>query len=117
MGRSHLPAKRGGHDRLVAVIEAPPPVSAWELAMRQFGARLFEAAPGLVTWVLLLAPAWIPIIFHSSGALFVAVVVLILDTYCVLRAVRVATGVYGTMLRSRPHLKEEWLAICRQQPP
>ena len=28
------------------------------VALRTFGARLFEAAPGLVTWVLLLAPAW-----------------------------------------------------------
>src|SRR6266705_1298824 len=73
------------HNRLVAVIEAPPPVSAWEQALRQFGARLFEAAPGLVTWVLLGAPAWIPIIFHSSGALFVAVVVLLFDTYWVVR--------------------------------
>src|SRR3989442_3959850 len=85
--------------------------------MRQFGARLFEAGPGLVTWVLLLAPAWIPIIFHSSGALFVAVVVLIFDTYWVLRAVGVVTGVYGTMLRMRRDMKKHWLALSRHQPP
>jgi len=85
--------------------------------MRQFGARLFEAGPGLVTWVLLLAPAWIPIIFHSSGALFVAVVVLIFDTYWVVRAVSVVTGVYSTMLRMRRDMKKDWLAMCRQQPP
>src|SRR5207245_4330587 len=100
-----LPAWRGGHNRLVAVIEAQPPAPAWEQAMRQFGARLFEAGPGLVTWVLLLAPAWIPIIFHSSGALFVAVVVLIFDTYWVVRAASVVTGVSITLLRMRRHIK------------
>src|SRR5437879_5458046 len=114
MGRSHLPAKRGGHNRLVAVIEAPPPVSAWELAMRQFGARLFEAAPGLVTWVLLGAPAWIPIIFHSSGALFVAVVVLLFDTYWVVRAVGVVTGDYGAVLRVRRGAREDGVALVRE---
>src|SRR5256884_6574643 len=85
--------------------------------MRQFGARLFEAGPGLVTWVLLLAPAWIPITFHSSGALFVAIVVLIFDTYWVVRAVTVVTGVYSTMLRMRRDMKKDWLAMCRDQPP
>src|SRR5439155_1330736 len=55
--------------------------------------------------------------FHSSGALFVAVVVLIFDTYWVLRAVGVVTGVYGTMLRMRRDMKKDWLAMCRQQPP
>jgi len=101
----------------VAVIEAQPPAPAWEQALHQFGARLFEAAPGLLTWVLLLAPAWIPIIFHSSGALFVAIVVLIFDTYWVIRAVSVVVGVYGTMLRMRRDMKKDWLASCRQQPP
>src|SRR2546430_15923616 len=105
------------HNRLMAVTEARPPALVWEHALRQSGARLFEAAPGLVTWVLLLAPAWIPIIFHSSGALFVAVVVLIFDTYWVLRAVGVVTGVYGTMLRMRRDMTKDWLAMGRQQPP
>src|SRR5438477_5603748 len=106
-----------GHNRLVELAQTRPPVPAWDHTLRQFGARFFEAAPGLVTWVLLLAPAWIPIIFHSSGALFVAVVVLIFDTYWVLRAVGVVTGVYGTMLRMRRDMKKDWLAMCRQQPP
>src|SRR5438445_13517893 len=105
------------HNRLMAVIEAQPPAPVWEHALRQFGARLFEAAPGLVTWVLLGAPAWIPIIFHSSGALFVAVVVLLFDTYWVVRAVSVVTGVYGTMLRMRRDMRKDWLALCREQAP
>src|SRR5437588_11239691 len=103
-----------GHNRLVELAQTRPPVPAWEQALRQFGARLFEAAPGLVTWVLLLAPAWIPIIFHSSGALFVAVVVLIFDTYWVLRAVGVVTGVYGTKLRIGRGMKEVWPGNLRQ---
>src|SRR6202165_2226758 len=90
-----------------------PPV--WEQAMRQFGARLFEAAPGLVTWILLLAPAWIPIIFHSSGALFVASVVLVFDAYWVLRAVSVVTGIYSTLLKMRRDMKKDWLALCREE--
>jgi len=85
----------------------------WEQALRQFGARFFESAPGLVTWILLLAPAWIPIIFHSSGALFVATVVLVFDAYWVLRAVGVVTGVYGSMLKLRRDGKKDWLALCR----
>src|SRR5205807_3052233 len=63
------------------------------------------------------APAWIPIIFHSSGALFVAVVVLLFDTYWVVRAVSVVTGVYGTMLRMRRDMRKDWLALCREQAP
>ena len=58
---------------------APPIAPAWERALRQFGARAFEAAPGAVTWILLFAPAWIPIVFKLPGAIFVAVVVLIFD--------------------------------------
>src|SRR5712664_4049916 len=114
-GEVPRPVSRGGHNRAMAVIEAQPPAPVWEQALRQFGARFFEAAPGLVTWVLLLAPAWIPIIFHSSGALFVASVVLVFDAYWVLRAVSVVTGVYSTMLRMRRDMKKDWLALCREE--
>ena len=95
------------------LVQEPQPAPVWEQALRQFGARFFEAAPGLVTWILLLAPAWIPIIFHSSGALFVASVVLVFDAYWVLRAVGVVTGVYGSMLKLRRDGKKDWLALCR----
>src|SRR5438105_12350602 len=108
-GRSLFPS----HNRFMAVIEAQSPAPAWEQALRQFGARLFEAGPGLFTWVLLLAPAWIPIIFHSSGALFVAIVVLIFDAYWVVRAVTVVTGVYSTLLRMRRDTRKDWLTLCR----
>jgi len=60
-----------------ALAEHPEP--AFQHALRQFGARLFEAAPGLVTWVMLLAPAWIPILFKTPGALLVASAVLVFD--------------------------------------
>jgi hypothetical protein len=56
----------------MAIVPAERPASAFHLALNQFGARLFEAAPGLVTWILLLAPAWIPIVFQTPGALAVA---------------------------------------------
>src|SRR5467141_3437823 len=99
----------------MATAQGIRPQSAFDQALHQFGARLFEAAPGLVTWVLLLAPAWIPIIFRSSGALFVASVVLIFDAYWVLRAISVVTGVYSTMLRMRRDMRKDWLALCREE--
>src|SRR6266516_2150602 len=96
---------------------APPQAPVWEQALRQFGARLFEASPGLVTWIMLLAPAWIPIIFHSTGALVVAVAVLIFDAYWVLRAVGVVTGVYGTLTKMRRDMSMDWLARSREKAP
>src|SRR2546426_4506422 len=96
----------------MSVAAAPPVAPAWERALRQFGARSFEAAPGAFTWIMLFAPAWIPIVFKLPGAIFVAVVVLIFDAYWVLRAVSVVTGVYSTMLRMRRDMREDWLALC-----
>ena len=98
----------------MSVLEAQPPVPAWEQALRQFGSRLFEAAPGLVTWIMLLAPAWIPIVFRTTGALVVAFAVLAFDLYWVVRAVTVVIGVYSTMLRMFRDMKKDWLAMCRQ---
>jgi hypothetical protein len=99
----------------MAVVEAQRPAPpAWEQALRQFGARSFEALPGAITWVMLFAPAWIPIIFRTRGALFVAAVVLVFDAYWVLRAVTVVTGVYGTLVRMRRDMATDWLAKCRR---
>src|SRR5207237_6942896 len=72
---------------LVAVITAERQISVPEEALRQFGARLFEAAPGLVTWILLLAPAWIPIVFPWPGAFAVAGAVLLFDIYWLIRSI------------------------------
>ncbi len=101
----------------MSVAAAPPVAPAWERALRQFGARSFEAAPGAFTWIMLFAPAWIPIVFKLPGAIFVAVVVLIFDAYWVLRAISVVTGVYSTMLRMRRDMRKDWLALCRQPAP
>src|SRR2546429_6218052 len=90
----------------MSVAAAPPVAPAWERALRQFGARSFEAAPGAFTWIMLFAPAWIPIVFKLPGAIFVAVVVLLFDAYWVLRAVSVVTGVYSTMLRMRRDMRK-----------
>src|SRR6202011_4533959 len=90
------------------------PSSAFDQALHQFGARLFEAAPGLVTWVLLLAPAWIPIIFPWPGAFVVAGVVLLFDIYWLGRSMTVVTGVYSTLSHMRRDMKKDWLATCYQ---
>jgi hypothetical protein len=99
----------------VATVPAERQASALQLALRQFGARLFEAAPGLVTWILLLAPAWIPIVFQSPGALVVAAVVLLFDIYWLVRSVTVVTGVYSTLWRMRRDMAKNWLALAREE--
>src|SRR6202035_2662379 len=102
------------HNRFMATVPAEQPDSALQQAMRQFGARLFEAGPGLITWILLLAPAWIPIIFSSPGALAVATAVFVFDIYWFFRAFTVVTGVYSTMWRMRRDMARDWLALCRE---
>jgi hypothetical protein len=97
----------------VATVPAERPASALNQALTQFGARLFEAAPGLVTWILLLAPAWIPIIFQTPGALAVAGAVLVFDVYWLFRSITVVTGVYSTLWRMRRDMAKDWLAISR----
>src|SRR6202140_4954467 len=94
-----------------ALAEHPEP--AFQHALHQFGARLFEAAPGLVTWIMLLAPAWIPILFKPPGAPLVASAVLVFDMYWLIRAVTVVTGVYSTLWRMRRDMAKDWLAACR----
>jgi cellulose synthase/poly-beta-1,6-N-acetylglucosamine synthase-like glycosyltransferase len=85
--------------------------------MRQAGERLLEAAPGLITWTLLLAPAWIPLVFASTGALAVAVAVLFFDGYWFVRSFMVITGVWSTYLKMRQDMSTDWLARCREAPP
>src|ERR1700675_5214268 len=101
----------------MASVPAEEPISALQHALHQFGARLFEAAPGLVTWVMLLAPAWIPILFKTPGALLVASAVLVFDLYWLIRAVTVVTGVYSTVWRMRRDMAKDWLAACRAGQP
>jgi cellulose synthase/poly-beta-1,6-N-acetylglucosamine synthase-like glycosyltransferase len=100
---------------VAAVAMAQRQQSAPEQALRQFGARLFEAAPGLVTWILLLAPAWIPIVFPWPGAFAVAAAVLVFDVYWLVRSVSVVTGVYQTFSRMRRDMARDWLALCLEE--
>src|SRR5499427_4609928 len=81
--------------------------------MRQAGDRLLEAAPGLITWILLLAPAWIPRLFLSQGALAVAWAVLIFDVYWFFRSFLVITGMWSTYFKIRHDMATDWLARCR----
>ncbi|HKF78828.1 MAG TPA: glycosyltransferase family 2 protein [Candidatus Dormibacteraeota bacterium] len=82
--------------------------------MRQAGDRLLEAAPGLVTWVLLLAPAWIPFLLGLYGALAVAVAVLVFDVYWFLRSFIVITGTWSTYFKMRRDQRVDWLRRCRE---
>jgi hypothetical protein len=96
----------------VAVAEAQQPSPVWEQAVRRFGARFFEALPGAVTWVMLFAPAWIPIVFKLPGAIFVATAVLIFDVYWLLRSITVVSGVYDTLRHMQRDMRTDWLALC-----
>src|SRR3989454_5090691 len=100
------------HKRVMESAPAARPPSALDEALHQFGARLFEAAPGLITWILLLAPAWIPIIFPWPGAFVVAGGVLLFDIYWLLRSITVVSGVYSTLSQMRRDMKMDWLALC-----
>lgn len=97
------------------MIEARSSPPAWERALRTFGARFFEAAPGAVTWIMLAAPAWIPLVFKLPGAIFVASVVLVFDAYWLLRSITVVAGVYGSLRRLKRDMARDWLAACREE--
>src|SRR5690349_9615512 len=99
----------------MAAIATERPMSTAEQAFRQFAARLFEAAPGLITWILLLAPAWIPIVFPWPGAFAVAAAVLLFDVYWLVRSVSVVTGVYSTLRRMRRDMEIDWLGLCAEE--
>ncbi len=92
---------------------APPQPSP----LRQAGDRLLEAIPGGSTWILLLAPAWIPIVFASNGAFAVAIAVLVFDLYWFVRSFMVITGIWSTYVRMRRDMATDWLELCRQPVP
>ena len=76
--------------------------------------RLFEATPGLITWVMLLSPAWIPIVFGVNGAFFVAFGVLVFDCYWFLRSFLVISGILTTYRRMKRDMAIDWWARCRE---
>jgi hypothetical protein len=95
---------------------AAPALTARE-TLRQAGDRLLEAAPGLVTWVLLLAPAWIPFFFGSDGAFVVGVAVLAFYVYWLFRSVGVISGIWSTYRKMRRDMATDWLVRCREAVP
>ena len=95
----------------------PAVVATAPSALQQAGERLLEALPGLVTWTLLLAPAWIPLVFASTGAFAVAVAVLVFDIYWFFRSFMVIIGVWSTYLKMRRDMQVDWLERCREAPP
>src|SRR5947209_6468202 len=76
--------------------------------------RLFEATPGLITWVMLLSPAWIPILFGVNGAIFVAIGVLIFDCYWFCRSFLVISGILTTYGRMKRDMAIDWWSRCRE---
>src|ERR1700682_1590217 len=75
--------------------------------------RLCEASPALITWVMLLSPAWIPIVFGVNGAMFVAFGVLVFDCYWFLRSFIVIAGILTTYGRMKRDMAIDWWQRCR----
>ncbi len=97
----------------VSGADSPPEPGPW-LQARD---RLLEISPGLLTWTLVLAPAWIPIAFGYYGALSVAIAILIFDLYWFTRATIVVTGSWGTYRHLRRDMEMDWLEKCREPVP
>ncbi len=79
--------------------------------------RLLEALPGLATWTMLLAPAWIPFLFGLDGAMAVAVAVLLFDVYWLCRAFMLLLGVRSTYRHLVRDMATDWLERCREPVP
>ena len=76
--------------------------------------RLFEATPGLITWVMLLSPAWIPLAFGLNGAMLVAYGVLVFDCYWFCRSFLVIAGILTTYGRMKRDMGIDWWQRCRE---
>jgi cellulose synthase/poly-beta-1,6-N-acetylglucosamine synthase-like glycosyltransferase len=87
--------------------------SAWE----QLKERLLEVLPGLITWTMLLAPAWVTLLFASNGAFAVAVVILVFDLYWFFRSFYMVWQVWGTFRHMQRDMNTDWLARCREPTP
>src|SRR5438270_8891869 len=96
--------------------QAAEPGGQGASSLRQAGHRFLEAAPGLVTWVMLFSPAWIPILFGTGGAIVVGVGVLGFDLYWLFRSYSVITGIYQTFRRMQRDMNIDWLRRCREAP-
>ena len=97
-------------DPQVVAVNLP---SSWHQARD----RLLEAAPGLLTWTLLSAPAWIPFLFGMQGAFAVAFGILLFDIYWLGRSVTVVAGTWGVYRRVQDAMATDWLARCREAVP
>src|SRR5437588_447583 len=82
--------------------------------VRQGLYRLFEAAPGVITWVMLLSPAWIPLVFGVNGAIVVAYGVLGFDCYWFVRSFLVIGGILTTYRRMKRNMGIDWWQRCRE---
>jgi cellulose synthase/poly-beta-1,6-N-acetylglucosamine synthase-like glycosyltransferase len=78
---------------------------------------MLEAFPGLATWVMLLAPAWISFVFGSDGAFLVATAVLLFDVYWFFRAIWMIWGVTSTYRHLRRDMETDWMVRCREPVP
>ncbi|MGH7862253.1 MAG: hypothetical protein ACREOS_08440, partial [Candidatus Dormibacteraceae bacterium] len=85
--------------------------------LHQARERLLEAGPGVVTWTLLTAPAWISLVFASQGAFLVAIAVLVFDAYWLVRSITVIHGIWSTYLKMRHDMSIDWLQRCSEPPP
>jgi cellulose synthase/poly-beta-1,6-N-acetylglucosamine synthase-like glycosyltransferase len=92
---------------------APAGPTAW----RQVQERLLEVLPGLVTWTMLLAPAWIAFLFGTDGAFGVAVGILAFDLYWFFRSFYLVVNVWQTFNHLERDVATDWLERCQAPAP
>lgn len=80
----------------------------------QLKERALEIFPGLLTWTLLLAPAWITLLFASNGAFLVAIGILIFDLYWFFRSFYLVMTVTGTYRHLKRDMAIDWLERCHE---
>jgi hypothetical protein len=83
----------------------------------QLRERMLEVLPGLVTWTMLLSPAWITFLFPTDGPRAVAVAILAFDVYWFLRSFYLVRCVWQTLKHMERDMATDWLARCREPVP
>src|SRR5438309_10272526 len=84
---------------------APEP-SAAPLAWQQ---RALEVVPGLLTWSIILALLFLPLLLHP---IFIVPLIVLLDVYWLIRSIIVVRGIRSSFRRIRQETRVDWWQRC-----
>ncbi len=97
-----------GEHALSGIAVPSEPALAWD-TVRQ---RLLEAAPGLLTWNLILAPMWLSTTYY--GVQLVASAVLVFDLFWLVRTIVIVAAVRGSHACLKREMAIDWELRRRQ---